>query len=92
MRRAGVRDWLTPCGWAPCWSSVGLRVRVKQQFEAGLAHVGKGGIVRSEAVHRAVLTQVHGFAQDAGWQVHASFESTLSGGDGNREYFMQASL
>lgn len=69
-----------------------LLALVKPQFEAGLAHVGKGGIVRSEAVHRAVLTQVHGFAQDAGWQVHASFESALSGGDGNREFFIQASL
>jgi hypothetical protein len=43
-------------------------------------------------MRRAVRAQAHGFARDEGRQVHAFFEGALSGGDGNREFFMQASL
>jgi len=67
-----------------------LVLLVKPQFEAGRARVGKGGIVRDPAVHRAVLREVVDGLEAAGIGVRALVASPLQGADGNREFFALA--
>lgn len=61
---------------------------VKPQFEAGRAQVGRGGVIRDAAVHRAVLLRLTEWCRQAGWQVLGACPSPLPGGDGNREFFL----
>ena len=64
---------------------------VKPQFEVGKAHIGKGGIVRDEAVQDAVLADIVAWLPaNAGWRVTGSMESPIKGGDGNREFLVAA--
>lgn len=62
---------------------------VKPQFEAGPAHVQKG-IVRDEAVHRAVCADIAGFVASLGFAVLPIIPSPIVGGDGNREFLLGA--
>ena len=59
---------------------------IKPQFEAGPAEVGRGGVVRDEAVHARVLEQVRraGEAAGLGWQGVCT--SPLRGPAGNVEF------
>jgi 23S rRNA (cytidine1920-2'-O)/16S rRNA (cytidine1409-2'-O)-methyltransferase len=66
-----------------------LIVLVKPQFEAGRAHLKKG-IVREEAVRKAVCADVERFIAAAGWSVIGSMQSPIAGGDGNREFLIGA--
>ena len=59
---------------------------VKPQFEAGRAHVGKGGLVRDDAVHADVLHRLITLATGAGLYCRGVIRSPIEGGDGNREY------
>lgn len=61
---------------------------IKPQFEAGPEFVGKGGIVRDPAVHRAVLADVLGWAAAAGWAVSGLRRSSIAGTDGNVEFLV----
>jgi 23S rRNA (cytidine1920-2'-O)/16S rRNA (cytidine1409-2'-O)-methyltransferase len=64
---------------------------VKPQFEAGREHVGKGGIVRDEAVQDATLGGMVSWLSGVdGWKVLGTVESPVKGGDGNREFFLAA--
>ena len=63
-------------------------VLVKPQFELGPEAVGKGGIVRDEALRLQALTQARAAAEASGFTVRASAESVLPGTAGNREYFL----
>jgi 23S rRNA (cytidine1920-2'-O)/16S rRNA (cytidine1409-2'-O)-methyltransferase len=61
---------------------------VKPQFEAGRAEAGRG-VVRDPAVHRRVLAQLAGLAQeDWGAAVLGIVDSGLPGPKGNREFFL----
>jgi 23S rRNA (cytidine1920-2'-O)/16S rRNA (cytidine1409-2'-O)-methyltransferase len=60
---------------------------VKPQFEAGREHIGKGGVVRDEAVQQAVLDDVVSWMP---WDVLGTMESPVKGGDGNREFLLAA--
>jgi 23S rRNA (cytidine1920-2'-O)/16S rRNA (cytidine1409-2'-O)-methyltransferase len=66
-----------------------LAVLVKPQFEAGRAHVRKG-IVRDEAVHRAVCAEIAGFVAALGFEILGIVPSPIQGGDGNREFLLGA--
>lgn len=66
-----------------------LAVLVKPQFEAGPAHVRKG-IVRDEAVHRAVCTDMAAFVASLGFTILGLAPSPIEGGDGNREFLLGA--
>jgi 23S rRNA (cytidine1920-2'-O)/16S rRNA (cytidine1409-2'-O)-methyltransferase len=66
-----------------------MAVLVKPQFEAGPTHVRKG-IVRDEAVHRAVCASVTQFVEDLGFTVLGLVPSPIEGGDGNREFLLGA--
>ena len=59
---------------------------IKPQFEAGRADVGRGGVVRDEAVHRRVVEEVHAAGVSLGWQWVGSIESPLRGPAGNVEF------
>ena len=61
---------------------------VKPQFEAGKADVGKGGIVRSSAVHKRVLAEIAGFAESMGFGAVDTVASPIRRQKGNREYLM----
>ena len=59
---------------------------IKPQFEAGRRQVGKGGVVKDPAVHRAVLQDVLGRAQSSGLRVGGLIVSPLRGPAGNAEF------
>ncbi|MBL0403948.1 TlyA family RNA methyltransferase [Microvirga aerilata] len=66
-----------------------LAVLVKPQFEAGRDHVKKG-IVRDEAVHRAVCETMTAFVASLGFEIIGLVPSPIEGGDGNREFLLGA--
>ena len=70
---------------APGWQAV---VLVKPQFEAGRADVGKGGVVRDDAVRRRVVREVAEAALEWGATVAGVVDSGLPGPKGNRELFL----
>jgi len=63
---------------------------IKPQFEAGRAHVGRGGIIRDTGVHEAVRARIHGWVTSLGWQVTGVVPSPIDGSDGNREFLIAA--
>ena len=65
-------------------------VLVKPQFEAGREHVGKGGIVRDEEAHRAAVDRVSNAVLRLGALHIDAIESPILGGEGNREFLLQA--
>lgn len=73
---------------APAANLVAL---VKPQFEAGPGRVGKGGLVKDEAVHAQVVTEVSAWLEGQGWAVHGTAVSPVEGGEGQREYLLWAS-
>ena len=62
---------------------------IKPQFEAGRRDVKKG-IVRDSAIHTAVCNDVGAFLTALGWRVGGIAPSAVLGGDGNREFFIEA--
>jgi 23S rRNA (cytidine1920-2'-O)/16S rRNA (cytidine1409-2'-O)-methyltransferase len=64
---------------------------VKPQFEAGPRAVGKGGVVRDAAARQNALAAVRTFLEGEGWQVRATAESPILGGDGNLEFLLWTS-
>jgi 23S rRNA (cytidine1920-2'-O)/16S rRNA (cytidine1409-2'-O)-methyltransferase len=68
-----------------------LAALIKPQFEAGREEVGKGGVVRDPAVHRAVCERVSAWvAAQPGWSVIGIAESPVQGPAGNREFLLHA--
>jgi 23S rRNA (cytidine1920-2'-O)/16S rRNA (cytidine1409-2'-O)-methyltransferase len=62
---------------------------IKPQFEAGPGAVKKG-IVRDEAVQRAVCDEISAFVSSLGWRVLGLIPSPIAGGDGNAEFLLGA--
>ena len=63
-------------------------VLVKPQFEAGREHVGKGGIVRDEAVQTAAVEKVRATLRGLGVSPTGVIESPILGAEGNREFLL----
>jgi 23S rRNA (cytidine1920-2'-O)/16S rRNA (cytidine1409-2'-O)-methyltransferase len=64
---------------------------IKPQFEAGPSDVGKGGVVRDHAIHRAVCERIAGWVEtQPGWHVIGIAESPITGPAGNREFLLYA--
>jgi 23S rRNA (cytidine1920-2'-O)/16S rRNA (cytidine1409-2'-O)-methyltransferase len=61
---------------------------VKPQFEVGKGQVGKGGVVRDPAKHRAVLLRIGDIARAAGFEPRGVMPSPLLGPKGNREFLI----
>lgn len=64
---------------------------IKPQFEAGPGNVGRGGIVRDEALRRRICDEIAVWLEgEAGWRVLGLTESPIEGGDGNVEFLIAA--
>ena len=63
---------------------------VKPQFELQPEHIGKGGLVKSEASYPLVRERIGQVVQDSGLVMLDYFESPITGGDGNREFLVFA--
>ncbi len=75
-----VRDCLRPSGQ--------MVILVKPQFEVGREQVGRGGIVRDEALQLGAVDKVSAAAADLGLTEQGRVESPISGADGNREWLL----
>ena len=62
---------------------------IKPQFEAGRSAVRKG-IVRDREIHAAVCADIEKFIAARGWRVGGVIPSPVAGGDGNREFLIEA--
>lgn len=67
-----------------------LLMLVKPQFELQPGQVGKGGLVRDPALHAQVEQRVRRACAEAGLHVCGWLDSPITGGDGNREFFVWA--
>jgi 23S rRNA (cytidine1920-2'-O)/16S rRNA (cytidine1409-2'-O)-methyltransferase len=80
-----------PASLALTAERAGLVALIKPQFEAGPAEVGKGGVVRDPAVHRAVCERIAAWiGAQPGWHVIGITESPITGPAGNREFLLYA--
>ena len=61
---------------------------VKPQFEAGKEKVGKKGVVRDSEVHKEVIENVIGYANEFGFYVHNLTFSPIKGPEGNIEFLI----
>jgi 23S rRNA (cytidine1920-2'-O)/16S rRNA (cytidine1409-2'-O)-methyltransferase len=59
---------------------------IKPQFEVGKGKVGKGGIVRDDALRREAVDAILDFARGLGLEVIGAIESPIEGARGNREF------
>ncbi|HRE17667.1 MAG TPA: TlyA family RNA methyltransferase [Rhodocyclaceae bacterium] len=62
---------------------------VKPQFEVGPQGIGKGGLVRDPALYVEVEAKLRQCAADLHLRVLDWFDSPITGGDGNREFFLR---
>jgi 23S rRNA (cytidine1920-2'-O)/16S rRNA (cytidine1409-2'-O)-methyltransferase len=67
-----------------------LAALIKPQFEAGRAHVGRGGLVRDETVQDEVCARIRALVESLGFAVRGLIPSPVEGGDGNREFLIGA--
>lgn len=67
-----------------------LLMLVKPQFELQPGQVGKGGIVRDATLYPLVEQKLRDACAALGLQVLGWFDSSIAGGDGNREFFIHA--
>ena len=67
-----------------------LLMLVKPQFELQPGQVGKGGIVRDDAMYPIVETRLREACAALQLRVVQWFDSPIAGGDGNREFFIHA--
>jgi 23S rRNA (cytidine1920-2'-O)/16S rRNA (cytidine1409-2'-O)-methyltransferase len=67
-----------------------LLMLVKPQFELQPGQVGKGGIVKDDTHFPFIENRVRTTLTELGMQVTAWLDSPIEGGDGNREFFVQA--
>ena len=66
-----------------------LVILIKPQFEVGKGEVGKGGIVRDPAQHRAACDRVERAVRQFGFAT-AIVESPILGAEGNKEFLLYA--
>jgi 23S rRNA (cytidine1920-2'-O)/16S rRNA (cytidine1409-2'-O)-methyltransferase len=67
-----------------------LLMLVKPQFELQPQFIGKGGLVRDEGCYPLVEQRIRQACADHGLTLRDYFESPITGGDGNREFFVWA--
>jgi 23S rRNA (cytidine1920-2'-O)/16S rRNA (cytidine1409-2'-O)-methyltransferase len=63
---------------------------IKPQFEVGPERVGKGGVVRDPALHRAVCDRIVAWLGAQGWRALGVVESPIRGPEGNVEFLVAA--
>ena len=67
-----------------------LLALVKPQFELQPADIGKGGLVKHSASYAVVEVKLRVACRSLGLVVTDWLDSAISGGDGNREFFLRA--
>ena len=77
-----------PLGFAKIGAQ--LVALIKPQFEAGRDEVGKGGVVRNDAVHQRVCDEVQMWLVEKGWTVEGLTTSPITGPQGNVEFLVWA--
>jgi len=65
-----------------------LLLMVKPQFEVGRGQVGKGGVVRDDALRESAAAAVREAAEELGYRPLGQVDSRLAGPKGNREIFL----
>jgi len=63
---------------------------IKPQFEVERHEVGKGGIVRDEALHARVCNEVREWLEGDGWAIQGITISPIKGTEGNVEFLVSA--
>jgi 23S rRNA (cytidine1920-2'-O)/16S rRNA (cytidine1409-2'-O)-methyltransferase len=63
---------------------------IKPQFEVAKHEVGKGGIIRDEALHARVCDEVRQWLEGDGWTIQGITESPIKGTEGNVEFLISA--
>ena len=71
-----------------CRQGTRLVLLIKPQFEAGREQVGKGGIVRDEAVRASVVASVSQAVAEADFQALEVIACPILGAAGNQEYLL----
>jgi 23S rRNA (cytidine1920-2'-O)/16S rRNA (cytidine1409-2'-O)-methyltransferase len=61
---------------------------VKPQFEVGREQVGKGGVVRDDALRAGAVDAVRRCAEELGYTAVGQVDSRVAGPKGNREIFL----
>ena len=61
-------------------------ILIKPQFEAAKDQVGKGGIVRDEAIHEEVKEKIVSGLKEFGFKCRGIIESPITGSSGNKEF------
>jgi 23S rRNA (cytidine1920-2'-O)/16S rRNA (cytidine1409-2'-O)-methyltransferase len=76
----------------PAFAAVAPHARwlllVKPQFEVGREQVGKGGVVRDDALRHEAVESVRRAAETLGWRERGRVDSRVAGPKGNREIFL----
>jgi 23S rRNA (cytidine1920-2'-O)/16S rRNA (cytidine1409-2'-O)-methyltransferase len=67
-----------------------LLMLIKPQFELQPPQVGKGGIVKDVALYAVVEQRIRACCEGLGLVVQRWLDSPITGGDGNREFFVYA--
>lgn len=83
-------DKVLPAALTLAGPGADLVALIKPQFEVGPERVGKGGVVKDDAVRQDAVVGVKRFLTTAGWRVEAETDSPIVGQDGNREYLLHA--
>jgi 23S rRNA (cytidine1920-2'-O)/16S rRNA (cytidine1409-2'-O)-methyltransferase len=65
-------------------------ILIKPQFELERGEIGKGGIVKDEALHQKAIERVEAAASAAGLDLLGVKPSRLPGTEGNQEFFLHA--
>ena len=82
---------LLPAPLALAAERAALIALIKPQFEAGPGDVGRGGVVRDPAIHRAVCERVAAWVgAQPGWRVVGIADSPITGPAGNHEFLIYA--
>ncbi len=63
---------------------------IKPQFEVSREEVGKGGVVRDEALHSRVCAEARAWLEEGGWTVQGITRSPITGPEGNVEFLIAA--
>ena len=74
-------------------SGADLVLLVKPQFEAGRREVSRGsGVITDPTVHERVCAEVQAALEEHGCAVRGWIVSPITGGDGNREFLVHATV
>ena len=67
-----------------------LLMLVKPQFELQPENIGKNGLVKDPAMYPVIEKRIRTSLSELGLKVTGWYDSAIEGGDGNREFFVQA--